>query len=137
MREWSERERAAFAEVDAALRTAPVAPPPPTLAPAILARLRTLAPAPRPRFRLTWLDVAIPAFIAGMAGLIYALWLSLPIQVTHRILAGAQVQWLILSQRISSPSLVPALLLGVCLAFIACLTAALLFREPRYRLSRR
>ena len=136
MNRWSEHDQAAFAEVDAALRSAPITPPPHTLAPAVLARLRALAPAPLPPFRLTWLDVAIPAFIAGMAGLMYLMWLSLPRYATQQFFVSVQVQWLIFSQRVPLALLGPGLLLGVGLALAAGLTAVLIFREPRYTLSR-
>jgi hypothetical protein len=68
MHECDTRERAELAAIDEALRTYPLVPAPPTLAPAVLARVQaqTLAP----RFRLGWIDYALGLFGTSMAGLV-------------------------------------------------------------------
>jgi hypothetical protein len=65
MTELTDRERAAYAAVDDALRTAPLAPAPAGLLAAVMARL-----SPPPAFRLAWLDYAVSAFLAGMVGVV-------------------------------------------------------------------
>ena len=70
-REFSDAERAAYAEVDAALRSAPLRPAPGDLVQATLARVRRSA---RPPFRLKWIDLALGAFGAVMAALALAAW---------------------------------------------------------------
>lgn len=59
------------AALDAGLRALPLRPTPPGLARAVMARVRAY-PA-RPSFRLSWLDVALCALGAGMAGLVLLL----------------------------------------------------------------
>src|SRR5215470_9951719 len=61
-------ERAVYAAVDEALRTAPLRPAPLGLAPAVLAALRAPenAQAARPVFRLGWMDYALSGFAALM-----------------------------------------------------------------------
>ncbi len=59
-----------------ALRSAPLAPPPPLLYAAIMKQVRQAA-APPP-FRVSWLDLAISLFGAGMAGLVWLVWRWLP-----------------------------------------------------------
>jgi hypothetical protein len=128
-------ERAAFAEVDAALRTAPIPSAPPALTPAVLARIRALSPAPR--FRLTWLDIAIPLFLSGTATALYLVWRSLPPYVTQQIAVRLQIQFLLLSQQVGLPVLGAAALLSLGLPLAAGLVAALLFSHnrlaPNYR----
>jgi hypothetical protein len=79
-------ERAAYATVDEALRSFPLAPAPPGLARAVRARLP--AGGRRPRFRLAWLDYALSVLGAGMAGLALVLWQG----VTPRMWAQFQVE---------------------------------------------
>lgn len=70
-----ETERDTYAQIDAALRVHPLAQPPATLAPAVLARLRQIsASAARPRFRLTALDFVLP--LAGTL-MVAAMWMTL------------------------------------------------------------
>lgn len=54
-----------------ALVSAPLAAPPPLL---YLAVMRRVQQAERPKFRITWLDVALPAFFASMLAVT---WLAL------------------------------------------------------------
>ncbi|MBL8046943.1 MAG: hypothetical protein JNL09_10395 [Anaerolineales bacterium] len=70
-----ETERDAYAQIDAALRVHPLAQPPATLAPAVLARLRQISVnAARPRFRLTTFDFLWP--IVGTL-MVAAMWITL------------------------------------------------------------
>ncbi len=68
MHEWNEREHIELAAVDDALRTYPLVPAPPTLIPAVIARIQAQAPAPR--FQLRWIDYALGLFGTSMAGLL-------------------------------------------------------------------
>ena len=65
MTELADRDRAAYAAVDNALRTAPLAPAPPGLLAAVMVRL-----SPPPPFRPGWLDYAVSVFLAGMVGVV-------------------------------------------------------------------
>jgi hypothetical protein len=69
-------ERAAYAAVDDALRSFPMRPAPPGLAPSVMAALR--APervrAEQPTFGLSWIDFALSGFAALMLAMV--LWLS-------------------------------------------------------------
>jgi hypothetical protein len=76
-------DRAAFAAVDDALRNYPVIAPPPTFAPAVMARVRALAPAPR--FQLAWIDYALALFGAGMVGLVAILCQTIPPEIATRV----------------------------------------------------
>ena len=65
-------DRARRAEIEAALRTYPSAPAPDGFTRTVMSRLHKLAP--KPRFRLSWLDYAASLFVAGMLGLLFLLW---------------------------------------------------------------
>ena len=65
-------EKLAYAIVGDALQSYPLDKAPPTLLPAVMARIQ-VAPVV-PRFRLTWFDYAISLFGAAMAGLVFVLW---------------------------------------------------------------
>src|SRR4051794_20892125 len=73
-------EQRAMAAVDDALRSFPLQPAPASLAPAVLAELRSPAYAPtaRPVFRLSWMDFALSGFVALMLALVLLLsgWLT-------------------------------------------------------------
>jgi hypothetical protein len=69
--EFSEPERAAYADVDAALRTLPARPTPPGLARAVLARVQRLA---HPPFQLTWIDMALGVFGTLMVAFVLLVW---------------------------------------------------------------
>ena len=77
MGELNERERAAYAAVDDAMRTYPLQPAPQGLRPAVLKRIQVRQLAPR--FRPAWLDYAVSLFAAGMASMIGWLWLVIPL----------------------------------------------------------
>lgn len=72
------------AAFDAALGAAPLRPPPPGLARAVMARVRGY-PA-RPRFRLSWLDVAL----CGLGGAMVGVLLLLRALATPQMLARVQ-----------------------------------------------
>src|SRR5258707_15265790 len=80
MRDAQSAEQAALAAVDEALRSFPLRPAPPDLAPAVLAELRSpqYARAARPVFRLSWIDFALSGFAALMLALVLLLsgWLT-------------------------------------------------------------
>ena len=120
-------DREAFAMVDNALRTEPLSPPPLTLAPAVLARVRALRPAPRPRFRLAWIDYAGSLFATGMVALAFMLWQS----ITPQMMMRAKLQILLWQQLPSATLLWVSLLGGLVLTAAAFLAAVAVFaRRP-------
>src|SRR5689334_5201956 len=108
-------EPEAFAAVDEALRTYPLAPAPAAFTPKVMSRIRALTPAPR--FRLAWIDYAVSLFAAGMVGLLMVLWQSIPPQMAAHI----QLQMLYLFLHFNFATLGPALLAGGLLAVAALL----------------
>lgn len=72
------QERDPFASTDHALRTFPIATPPPILSKKIMARVRAQA---QPRFRLTWFDYVASAFGASAASALLFFIQSIPSQV--------------------------------------------------------
>ena len=120
-------DREAFALVDDALRTGPLSPPPPTLAPAVLARVRALRPAPLPRFRLAWIDYAVSLFATGMVALAFLLWKS----ITPQMMMQAKLQILLWQQLPGATLLWASLLSGLILTAAAGLVAVAAFaRRP-------
>jgi hypothetical protein len=58
--------------IEEALRTAPLAAPPPLLYAAVMQRVRhAQAPAALPAFRVTWLDLALSLFFTGMLAVVW------------------------------------------------------------------
>ena len=116
MDELNQRERAAYAAVDDAMRTYPLQPAPKDMLPAVLARLQ--ARQTPPLLRLTWLEAALASFTIVMAGLIFGLWPLLPIPVdwSARLQFRALVWW----QQVRYGEGWAAL--GLILAFLALLT---------------
>lgn len=121
MNELTDRDRAAFAAVDEALRTCPRSPAPPGFSRAVAARIRALTPAPR--FRLGWIDYAVSLFAAGMAGLAFLMWQSIP----PLWLARVQLESSLLLADPAPALLVPAVAGGLLLAAAALFTAAVVF----------
>ncbi len=120
-------DREAFTLVDDALRTQPLSPPPPTLAPAVLARVRALRPAPLPRFRLAWIDYAVSLFATGMVALAFLLWQS----ITPQMMMQAKLQILLWQQLPGATLLWVSLLGGLVLTAAAGLAAVAVFaRRP-------
>jgi hypothetical protein len=111
--------------IEDALSTHPLSPAPPTLAPAVMARVRTLAPLPR--FRLSWVDGLVSFFIAGMTGLTVLLWQLLPPQLALQ----TRLQFMYLLQRVNLTVLQGALLGGAALAMLAVLVAVIVFGRAR------
>ena len=123
MSELTDCDRAAYAAVDDALRAYPLASVPPTLAPAVMARVRVLSPTPR--FRLEWIDYALSLFAAGMVGLGLVIWQS----ISPQLVLDMQT---LLSDLLLYPDLrmwIMALLGGVALAACALALAALVFAQ--------
>ncbi len=112
-------------EIEDALQSYPLTPPPPTLVPGVLARVRALAPLPR--FRLSWVDGLVSFFIAGMTGLAFLIWQLLPPQLALQ----TRLQLLYLSQRVDAGLLQTALLGGAGLAVFALVVAAMVFARGR------
>lgn len=128
MNEWTERDREELAMVDGALREYPLAPVPPTLAPAVMQRITQLAPAPR--FRLQWMDYALGLFGAGMVGLALLFWqVLLPNGLLN------QVPSTIIPFDVSSMLLwLVSLFAGIVLLAGCVVIAALVLKpEPGYR----
>ncbi len=120
-------DREAFALVDDALRTEPLSPPPPTLAPAVLARIRALRPVLLPRFRLAWIDYAVSLFATGMVALAFLLWQS----ITPQMMMQAKLQILLWQQLPGATLLWASLLGGLILTAAAGLVAVAAFgRQP-------
>lgn len=111
----------AYAVVDEALRTYPLAPVPANFLPLAMARIQALGPAPH--FRLNWLDYAVSLFVAGMAGLVILLRWSIPSQWVVR----AQIQLWLWQQYFSSAYLWLALLGGLVLFAVMLFSATILF----------
>lgn len=93
MQDGLEGDRQAYAAVDDALRH--MQDTPPGFTAAVLARIQPQpAPAPvLPRFRLTWLDLALSLFAAGMIGLAWLLTATLPPVLTAQ-LRNQALYWL-------------------------------------------
>jgi hypothetical protein len=72
------QEREAFASVDHALHTLPIASPPPSLTRNIMANIRAQA---QPRFRLRWFDYLASAIGASAATALLFFIQSIPLQV--------------------------------------------------------
>ncbi len=125
-------DRDAFALVDDALRTEPLSPPPPTLAPAVLARIRALRPAPLPRFQLAWIDYAVSLFTTGMVALGFVLWQS----VTPQMMMRARLQILLWQQLPGAALLWVSLLGGLILTAAAFLVAVAVFARRPLRVYR-
>ncbi len=120
-------ERAAYAAVDKALRTAPLAEVPPALASAVMARVCGQAAAPR--FRLSWLDYALTLFAAGLGGLLLLAWQAVPAWVAPRF----QLQLLHWSYYTPPAALWGSVAAAVGLALAALVVGGVLVLRPRYR----
>jgi len=125
-----EPDPTAEAMIEDALRTYPLAPAPAHLFPAIMARVHALSA--RPRFHLTWLDYAISLFAAGMAGLIFLLWWSIP----SRLMLNIQVELLLLEQNFNSIYLWLPVFVGLIMMMIVLLVAFMLFEQATSPLTR-
>jgi hypothetical protein len=108
--EQPEAERAAEAEVEAALRSLPMRPAPRGLVQATLARVRSSA---RPPFRLSWIDLALGTFGTLMAALALLAWGTL------RQAAGADLRRMALVTDQAPEVLVLGVILGAGLVLMA------------------
>ena len=121
-------ERRAYAAINDALRSFPLRPAPPGLAPAVMAVLRTpeRSAAARPVFQLSWIDFAL----SGFAALMLALVLSLSGWVPP--VAAARMQAMVAAPLLQSDVLVWVFALaGLVAAAGLTLVAGLVFRRPR------
>ncbi len=113
----------AFAEVDAALRGEPLAELPPGFSAAVRHRLSTLSPA-RQRFRLTWLDIALPLMAAFCFGMVGVLWATLPHPLIVQLTARAKVAAVVLVQQLSILAVQPEIGLAALLLLSGAFLAA-------------
>ena len=116
--------------IDDALRAQPLAAPPPMLYAAVMRQVRR---EPRPRFRLSWLDVALPLFAAGMtyllawAGRSLPSWIAVDPRLAYlRLLAEYQLQKLVY---IDFPLVLWVSVAGLML--LAALAAVIVAAPPR------
>jgi len=107
-----------------AAQNAPYSAPPPALFPAIMSRVRQLAPA---RFRIRPLDYALSAFVAGMLGLATLIWQLL----TPQQLAHLQLEFLRLSHRFSPTTLGLIAVAAAVLVLAAFVVALTVFGRSR------
>jgi hypothetical protein len=119
-------ERAALAAVDEALRSFPLQPAPPGLAPAVMSALRLPehAALARPVFRLSWIDFALSGFTALMLALVLGLsgWMT-PTAARLQALADAPL--------FQADGLVWGLALtGLVVTGGLLVVAGLVFRQP-------
>jgi len=91
MGDLTERERQEFALVEAAARSYPLADTPPGFSATVMSRVRAASPVPT--FRVTWQEIILSLFIAGIAVLAYAAWFSLPPQTQVYIQMRIILSW--------------------------------------------
>lgn len=127
----ADRERLVQAQIEAALRAQPLAQPPATLAPAVLARIRGLTPAARPRFRLEWLDYALSLFVAAALGMAVWFWRLLPPPVAEVWATRLRFEALALIYALDLGRLWPVLALGLGFGLVALLVSLAEFSRPR------
>ncbi|MGQ0601934.1 MAG: hypothetical protein ACT4QE_09595 [Anaerolineales bacterium] len=125
----------AFAEIDAALRTWPVSHAPASLAPSIMARVRSLA-APKPRFSLAWLDFAFPLFATLMFAVAFALWFNLPTHQAAYLTAQLRWAWLLFVHQLGLHAFNASTVWVGTMAVAALFAVLLVLREPRFNLNR-
>jgi hypothetical protein len=121
-------ERRAYAAINDALRSFPLRPAPPGLAPAVMALLRApeRAAAARPVFQLSWIDFALSGFTALMLALVLSLSGWVPPA------AAARMQAMVAAPLLQSDVLVWVFALaGLVAAAGLTLVAGLVFRRPR------
>lgn len=114
-------EQEAWARVGAALRAYPLARPPATLAPAVMARVRRLQ---RPRFRLEWTDYALSLFATGMVALTWWLLRSILPQIAQFVAAEWQLRLMPFTRQLDLWRLWPMLAMGLLLALVSLLLSA-------------
>jgi hypothetical protein len=125
MGEFTNNEATAYAAVEEALSTYPLAPVPANFLPSVMAQIQGLEPVPS--FRLNWLDYGVSLFVAGMAGLIILLPRSMPPQMGMQL----QVQLWLLQQYLSFAYFWLVLLGGLGLFVLMIFSATFLFRRSQ------
>jgi hypothetical protein len=130
-----ERERAAWAAVDDALRAYPLAEPPTHLKASVMRRLSALARqparAPRPRFQLQWIDLALSTFSAGMLIVCLVGWRLLPADQALMLAGQFQLEAALTAQYLQLPMAGPLIALGLVLAAVLLALAGLVLAAPR------
>ena len=104
--------------IEDALRSFPQAAAPPDLSPAVMARIRRLAPAPR--FRLAWLDYALAFFMTAMGGVAVVVWRSIPVTAAQI----AENRFLALAARLGPATLDSTVVGGLALIAVGLAAAA-------------
>ena len=114
-------ERAAYAQVDAALRTAPLAATPRSLYPAVMGRLRQLRQV-APPFQLSWLDYALLTFVA--VGVALGCWFYYAYLLS--VSAEASFDWIRYANRLNTTAIFATsfglALIGLVVVFTLTLT---------------
>lgn len=126
-----DHERIALAQIEAALRSQPLAQPPATLAPAVAARIRGLTRGARLRFRLEWTDYALSLFALAMLVMGSWLWRWLPPQAAGLFATRMRLEALSLVYAFDLERLWPVLALGLGVCLAALLVSAWEFSRPR------
>jgi hypothetical protein len=126
MDDLTEHDRQEFSLVEAAARSYPLADTPPDFSAAVMSRVR--ATSPLPRFHVTWPEIIISLFIAGMAVLASAVWFSLSPQ-TH---IYVQMHIFLLGQTLLFTHLGWVILAGGLITIVLFLVAIIRLLRPRY-----
>ncbi len=113
----------ALTQIDAGLRALPLTSAPATLARRVMVRVRALAQ-PRPRFTLTWLDLALPVFATLCITLILTLGLNLLWFDSGRLVIRLALNSLVALQQLG-PITSLSLVLGLTALFCASLVAGM------------
>jgi hypothetical protein len=127
----SENDRKARFELEDALQTYPIISAPADFSKSVMKNVH--ASAPKPQFRLSWIDYALTFFGTSMIGLVLFLWQLIPIQWFMLVRFRAFVLW---ERSIRFPY-TSALLVGCILLFLVISFAISFFRRPRLLISHR
>ncbi len=121
------------ADLEEVLRTYPLAPLRRSLTPAVLARIRTVTPAPH--FRLEWMDLALGLFGMTLVGLAYFFWRAMSSPAVAQTTTQAELQFFLFQQQLSWLGISPGLVVSLGGIGLAGLTLAVAgwFLVPRWR----
>ena len=122
----TERDRQQLAIVEDALRTYPLVDAPSDFSKAVMGHVHSLAP--KPRFRLSWLDYFLSLFLPGMAVTMLFVWWSLPSQVTVFWADRLVLLW----EYLELAHLDLMLLLGGLMIMVLFFVLAFMLVRPRY-----